>query len=72
MCRKPLVRISSEFGPNRLTLKALSADVFAWNFTGQLAALGGVMKVEYRDGQVSGLRFNTLRTRHMHFQRLDD
>ena len=67
-----LVRISSEFGPNLLTLKPLSADVFAWNFSGQLAALGGTLHVERSEGTVSGLRLNTLRTRHMHLQRVND
>jgi CubicO group peptidase (beta-lactamase class C family) len=65
-----LVRMASDFGPNLLTLKAHSSDVFAWNFTGQLAQLGGSLTVERSNGEVSGLRFNTLRTRHMHFQRI--
>ncbi|MDN3922132.1 serine hydrolase domain-containing protein [Roseateles violae] len=68
-----IVRIASEFGPNRLTLKPLSDELFAWNFGGQLAALGGTLRVERDEaGQVSGLRFNTLRTRNLHFQRIAD
>lgn len=67
-----VVRISSEFGPNLLKLKALSADVFTWNFTGQLAALGGTLTVERSDGKVIGLRFDALRTRRMHFQRIQE
>lgn len=67
-----LVRLSSDFGPNLLTLKAHSADVFAWNFTGQLAQLGGSLTVQLDSGKVSGLRFNSLRTRHMHFRRIAD
>ncbi len=68
-----VVKVSGEFGPNRLTVKALSNDVFSWNFSGQLAALGGTLNVERGEGgKVSGLRFNSLRTRHMHFQRIND
>ena len=66
------MRITSEFGSNRLTVNALSADIFAWNFVGQLAALGGTLHVERSAGRVTGLRCNTLRTRHLHFQRIDD
>jgi hypothetical protein len=46
--------------------------VFAWNFTGQLEKLGGTFHVERKDGKVAVLRFNTLRTRHVRFERLDD
>jgi CubicO group peptidase (beta-lactamase class C family) len=67
-----VVRIASEYGPNRLTVKALSDDVFAWNFTGQLEKLGGIFHVERSQGRVKALRFNTLRTRHVRFERLDD
>jgi hypothetical protein len=65
-------RIAAEYGPNRLTLKALSNDVFSWNFTGQLDKLGGVLVVERKAGKVTGLRFSSLRTRHVQFQRLAD
>jgi hypothetical protein len=67
-----VVRISSEYGPNLLTVKALSNDVFAWNFTGQLDKLGGIFLVERSNGKVTGLRFNSLRTRHVRFARLGD
>lgn len=67
-----LVRIASPYGPNILTLTAFSADLFGWKLTGELAALGGTLHVERRDGKVCGLRVNTLRTRHMHFERVDD
>jgi CubicO group peptidase (beta-lactamase class C family) len=66
-----LVRIASPFGPNILRLSAWGDDIFGWQFTGELAALGGTMHIERSGGKVSGLRLNTLRTRHMHFERLD-
>jgi CubicO group peptidase (beta-lactamase class C family) len=65
-----VVRLATEYGPNLLTVKPLSADVFAWNFTGQLAQLGGVFIVERSKGQVTGLKFSSLRTRHVHFERV--
>ena len=61
-----VAHIGSEFGPNRLTLKPLSDTLFTWNFTGQLAALGGVAHLQ-PDGD---LRLHTLRTRHLRFQRI--
>lgn len=67
-----LLRIASEFGPNVLTLQPYSADVFGWNYTGQLAPLGGTLRVERSGGRVVGLHVNTLRTRNLHFQRIDD
>ncbi len=67
-----LVRIASEYGPNVLVLKAYSADIFGWQYTGQLAALGGTLHVERSGGRVTGLRVNTLRTRHLHFERVED
>jgi D-aminopeptidase len=67
-----LVRLASTYGPNLLTLKALSNDLFGWKLTGELAALGGTLNVERSAGKVAGLRLNTFRTRHMYFQRLDD
>jgi hypothetical protein len=66
-----LLRIASPFGPNVLRLTAYGANVFGWKFTGELAALGGTLHVERSGDQVSGLRLNTLRTRHMHFERID-
>lgn len=65
------LRVAGAFGPNLVVLKPLSADLFAWNFTGEMAALGGTLAVEREEGRVTGLRMNTLRTRHMHFQRND-
>ena len=67
-----LLRIQGAAVPNVLTLSAYSPDVFGWKFGGELAALGGTLHVERRAGKVSGLRLNTLRTRHMQLQRLDD
>lgn len=67
-----LVRIASTYGPNLLTLSALSNDLFGWKLTGELAALGGTLNVERSSGKVTGLRLNTFRTRHMYFQRSDD
>jgi CubicO group peptidase (beta-lactamase class C family) len=65
------LRIASPFGPNVLRLTAYGDDVFGWQFSGELAALGGTLHVERSGDQVSGLRLNTLRTRHMHFERID-
>jgi len=67
-----LLHIASEFGPNVLTLSAYSHDVFGWAYTGQLAPLGGTLHVERNAGRVSGLRLNSLRTRHLHLERIDD
>ncbi len=67
-----LVRIAGQFGPSVLNLKACSDDVFCWNYLGEYAALGGTLCVE-RDGEaVRALRLNTLRTRHMRFERIGD
>ena len=67
-----LARIAGQFGPSVLTLTAFSADLFGWKFVGELAPLGGTLTIE-RDGDaVSGLRLNTLRTRHLYFQRIGD
>ena len=65
-----LLRIASPFGPNVLRLSPYGDDLFGWQFSGQLAALGGTLRVERRGSQVCGLRLSTLRTRHMHFERL--
>ena len=65
-----LLRVASSGGPNVLRLSAYSDHVFGWQFTGELAALGGTLHVERSGGQVIGLRLNTLRTRHMHFVRI--
>jgi CubicO group peptidase (beta-lactamase class C family) len=70
-----VARIAGQFGPSVLALTAFSPDLFGWKFVGDLAPLGGTLRVERdeRDGgAVSGLRLNTLRTRHLHFQRLGD
>ena len=65
-----VLRIASPFGPNLLVLAPLSMDLFKWNFTGELAALGGTLHVEREGGAVTSLRLNTLRTRHLLFQRI--
>jgi CubicO group peptidase (beta-lactamase class C family) len=67
-----LARIAGEFGPSVLTLTAFSTDLFGWKFVGDLAPLGGTLRVERAGTEVSGLRLNTLRTRHMHLQRIGD
>lgn len=67
-----LLHIASEYGPNVLTLTAYSHDVFGWAYTGQLAPLGGTLHVERENGRISGLRLNSLRTRHLHLERIDD
>jgi CubicO group peptidase (beta-lactamase class C family) len=65
-----VMRITSAFGSNALTLQPLSDDVIAWKFQGQLAALGGTFTIERERGAVSGLRASTLRTRHVLFERV--
>jgi hypothetical protein len=55
-----------------LTLAAFSPDLFGWKFVGDLAPLGGTLRVERNGAEVSGLRLNTLRTRHLYFQRIGD
>lgn len=67
-----VLRIASEYGPNVLTLTPYSHDVFGWNYTGQLAPLGGTLHVESGASRVSGLRLNSLRTRNLHLERIDD
>lgn len=67
-----LLHIASEHGPNVLTLTAYSHDVFGWAYTCQLAPLGGTLHVEREGGRISGLRLNSLRTRHLHLERIDD
>jgi D-aminopeptidase len=61
------LRIAGEFGPSVLDLKPYSSTLFAWTFVGELAPLGGTLTIEH-----DGLRLNTLRTRHMHLQRIED
>lgn len=66
------LRIAGEHGPSTMALTPLSSGLFGWTFVGDLAPLGGTLAVE-RDGEtVTGLRLNTLRTRHMHLQRIGD
>jgi CubicO group peptidase (beta-lactamase class C family) len=67
-----LARIAGEFGPSVLSLTAFSHDLFGWKFAGDLAPLGGTLRVERDGAKVSALRLNTLRTRHLHFQRIGD
>jgi CubicO group peptidase (beta-lactamase class C family) len=67
-----LARIAGQFGPSVLTLTAYSRDLFGWKFVGDLAPLGGTLHVERNGTDVTGLRLNTLRTRHLHFQRIGD
>lgn len=66
------MRISNDSGTHRLRLVPYGCDVFGWHYTaGFLAGMGGTLKVQRGEGRVSGLRLNTLRTRHLHFQRLE-
>jgi hypothetical protein len=67
-----VLRIASPFGPNVLRLTPWAPDLFAWNPDGPLAAMGGTLAVARHQGRPGGLRLHTLRTRHLHFQRLDD
>ncbi|NGZ86175.1 serine hydrolase domain-containing protein [Duganella aceris] len=65
-----LLRIAGEFGSNVLDLTPYSAELFGWKFVGDLAPLGGTLRVERDGGTVTGVRLNTLRTRHMYLQRI--
>lgn len=67
-----LLRIAGEHGPSVLDLTPLSGDVFGWKYGGDLAPLGGTLVVERAGGRVPGVRLHTLRTRHMHLQRIED
>ena len=67
-----LLRIAGEFGPSVLALSAYSTDLFGWKFAGDLAPLGGTLCVERDGAGICGLRLHTLRTRHLHFQRIGD
>jgi len=64
--------ISGSFGINRVTLRPLSADVFAWKSNEATPPLFGVLSVGRRNGKVTGFRVDTLRTRHMRFDRAGD
>ncbi|MGB9990099.1 serine hydrolase domain-containing protein [Massilia sp. SM-13] len=66
------LRVASEYGPNLLALTPYSHEIFGWAYTGQLAPLGGTLHVERAGGKVSGLRMNSLRTRHLHLERIED
>jgi hypothetical protein len=67
-----LVRIAGQFGPSVLNLKACSDGVFYWNYVGEYAALGGTLSVERDASAVTALRLNTLRTRHLRFERIGE
>ena len=67
-----VLHIASGFGPHRLELSAWSDDLFTWTHTGALAGLGGTLTVAQDAGCVTGLRLNTLRTRGLTFQRVDE
>lgn len=67
-----VLRIASAHGPNRLELAALSRELFTWTHTGALAGLGGTLAVERGAGRVTRLRLNTLRTRGLGLQRVDE
>lgn len=64
-----LLRIAGEFGPNVLELTPFADDLFGFKFTGDLAPLGGTVRVERSGGKVTGLTMNTLRTRQLYLQR---
>jgi CubicO group peptidase (beta-lactamase class C family) len=64
-----LLRIAGEFGPNLLELTPFADDLFGFKFTGELAPLGGTVRVERTGAEVTGLTMNTLRTRHLYLQR---
>lgn len=67
-----VLRIAGEHGPSVLHLKPYTAGLFGWTFAGDLAPLGGALRVEREGEAVTGLRLDSLRTRHMHLQRIGD
>lgn len=67
-----VLRIAGEFGPSVLALTPYSAEIFGWKFTGELAPLGGILVAERSGGKAASLRLHTLRTRHIHLQRIGD
>ena len=69
-----ILQITGTLGSSRLGLEAFSHDVFGWRELdpAQPQARTGVLRVQGRAGRVAGLRLDTLRTRHLWFERLDD
>ena len=63
-----LLWIAGEYGPTVLRLTPLAAGLFGWKFEGALAPLGGTLRVE----PGGDLRLNTLRTRHLRFERIKE
>lgn len=63
-----LLRIAGEYGPSVLRLTPYADGLFGWKFTGEMAPLGGTLRVD-ADGD---LRLNTLRTRRLRLQRIED
>lgn len=54
-----------------LPLEAFSADVFGLVSSIAVLSLRGILNVERKDGRVTGFFINTMRTRHLQFQRRD-
>ncbi|QRF63365.1 serine hydrolase [Variovorax paradoxus] len=54
-----------------MSLEAFSPEVFGLASTIMALSLRGVLNVEHKDGQVTGFILDTLRTRHLHFERRD-
>jgi len=63
-----LLRIAGEYGPSVLRLTPFADDLFGWKFGGELAPLGGTLRVEDN----GDLRLNTLRTRRLRLARIED
>jgi hypothetical protein len=64
------LRVAGRFGGTLATLEAFSDDVFGWHMDAPELPLRGVLTVERKDGHITGFRIDTMRTRHMLFERL--
>lgn len=64
------LRVAGRFGGTLATLEAFSDDVFGWHMEAPELPLRGVLTLERKDGDIVGFRIDTMRTRHMLFERL--
>jgi D-aminopeptidase len=65
------LRLVGRFGSTAIKLEALADDVFGWQMDGLDLPLRGVLSVERMQGRVTGLRMDTMRTRHMLLERVE-
>ncbi len=64
------LRIFGQYGINDATLIPLSADVYSLQLDDSLFPLKFLLSIEHSEDRVTGFRINTLRTRHLRFERL--